>query len=131
MTSEGGAGTAADCQPGGETAGSCIRGGWFIEFDDGFIKCDDGRLAARYIDLAYSHTPAGAAPNSLRRERQVASALRNCTDFLMTSLICGAEGITVPAGAGPCLRARSAPTEAAPGGDRLERPPRRLAKGSR
>ena len=88
-----------------------------IEFDDGFIKCDDERLVARYIELAYPHTPAGAAPNSLRRERQVASALRNNTDFLMTSLIRGPGGIAGRAGADPRLR--------------LEQPPRRPAKGSR
>ena len=42
------------------------------------IKRDDGRLAPRYIEPAYPHTPAGGvAPDSLRRERQVASALRN------------------------------------------------------
>jgi hypothetical protein len=42
-----------------------------------FIKRDDGRLAQRYIGPTYPHTPAGATPNSFRRERQVASALRN------------------------------------------------------
>ena len=58
-----------------------------------FIKCDDGRLAPRYMGLAYPHTPAGAAPNSLRCERQVASALRSNPDFMTASLICGADGI--------------------------------------
>ena len=117
MTSERGDCAAADCQPEGETTGSCAPAALFIEVDDGLIKCDDGRLAARYIDLAYPHSPAGAALNSLRRERQVASALRNCTDFVMTSLICGAGGIAGRAGTDPRLR--------------LERPPRRPAKGSR
>jgi hypothetical protein len=102
-----------------------------IECDDGFIKGDDGRLAERYIELAYPHPPAGAASNSLRRERQVASALRNCTDFLMTSLICGAGGIAGQAGVGARSRTRQAAADAALGGDWLERLPCRRAKGSR
>ena len=58
-----------------------------------FIKRDDGRLAPRYIEPAYPHTPAGGVtPNRLRRERQVASALRNRTDFMMRSFYCGAAG---------------------------------------
>jgi hypothetical protein len=52
-----------------------------------FIKRDDGRLAQRYIGPTYPHTPAGAAPNSSRRERQVAAALRNdVTNFAIASL---------------------------------------------
>jgi hypothetical protein len=99
-----------------------------IEFDDGFIKGDDGRRSARYIEPAYPHTPAGAAPNSPRRERQVAFALRNNSDLLMMSLICGAAGRS----RGDLrLRMRRAPADAAPGDDWLEQPPRRPAKGSR
>jgi hypothetical protein len=131
MTSEGGDCAAADCQPEGETTGSCVRAALFIEVDDGLIKCDDGRLAARYIEHAYPHTPAGALSNGLRRERQVASALRNNTDFLMTSLICGTDGIAGRAGADPRRRVRPALADAAPGDDRLEQLPRRPAKGSR
>jgi hypothetical protein len=111
-----------------------VSGRVVIEFDDGCIKCDDGRLAARYIELAYPHSPAGAAPNSPRRERQVASALRNNPDFLMTSLIFAADGIAGRAGADPRLRMRPAPAGAASAigeGHRLEQPPRRPAKGSR
>ena len=54
-----------------------------------FIKRDDGRFGERYIEPAYPHTPAGPPSHSPRRERQVASALRNCTDFAIASLTCG------------------------------------------
>ncbi len=54
-----------------------------------FIKRDDGRLRQRYIEPAYPHTPAEATPKSFRRERLVASALRNGIDFVMASMICG------------------------------------------
>jgi hypothetical protein len=79
-----------------------------------FIKRDDGRLAPRYIEPAYPHTPAGGVtPNRLRRERQVASALRNRTDFTIRSFYCGTGG-RAPADARPRVR-----------------PPRCPAKGSR
>jgi hypothetical protein len=63
-----------------------------------FIKRDDGRLTERYIEPAYPHTPAGPPSRSSRRERQVASALRNCTDFTIASLIRGTDGTTGRAG---------------------------------
>jgi hypothetical protein len=74
-----------------------------------FIKRDDGRLAQRYIGPTYPHTPAGAAPNSSRRERQVAAALRNdVTNFAIASLDYGggnaAEEVVAEA------RARCKPT---------------------
>ena len=65
-----------------------------------FIKRDDGRLTERYIEPAYPHTPAGSPCQCPRRERQVASALRNCTDFAIASLIRGTGGTTGPAGGG-------------------------------
>ena len=85
MTSDGVDGTAADCQPG--------TGPWTQVPCRVFIKRDDGSLAPRYMGPAYPHTPAGAAPNSLRCERQVASALRSNPDLMTASLICGADGI--------------------------------------
>jgi hypothetical protein len=96
MTSDGVDGTAADGQPGAKPRDRAPG--------PPFIKRDDERLAPRYIELAYPHTPAGAAPNSLRRERQVASALRNSTDFLIASLICGAGGTAGRACAASRLR---------------------------
>ena len=70
-----------------------------------FIKRDDGRLAARYIERAYPHTPAGGAVPDLRRcERQVAAALRNQTDLLIASFDCGAGSAEWPG-----LAARSRP----------------------
>ena len=123
MTSEGADGTAADCQPG--------TGPWTQVPCRVFIKRDDGRLAPRYMGLAYPHTPAGAAPNSLRCERQVASALRSNSDFMTVSLTCGADGTAGRACADLCLPVR--PTAAgatrAFGADlRRERPRRRPAK---
>jgi hypothetical protein len=58
----------------------------------------------------------GVTPNRLRRERQVASALRNRTDFMIASFYCGAAGT-----------AGHASAEARP----RVRPPRRPAKGLR
>jgi hypothetical protein len=100
MTSDGVDGTAAECQPG--------TGRWTQVPCRVFIKRDDGRLAPRYMGAAYLHTPAGAAPNSLRCERQVASALRSNPDFVTASLICGADGIAGRACAGLRLRVRPA-----------------------
>ena len=54
-----------------------------------FIKRDDERLGQRYMQRDYPHAPAGAAPNSCRRERQVAFALRIRTDSVIASLIRG------------------------------------------
>ncbi len=82
-----------------------------------FIKRDDGRLAPRYIEPAYPHTPAGGVtPNRLRRERQVAFALRNRTDLMIGSFYCGAAGM---AGCAPADARSRVPL------------PRRPAKGSR
>ena len=84
MTTDGVNGTAADCQPetgrGDHTPGSV------------FINRDDGLLAPRYIQPAYPNTPAGAAPDRLRCERQVASALRNNIDLLTASSSFGPGG---------------------------------------
>lgn len=116
MTSDGVDGIAAGCRPWARTPGS-----WFI-------KPDDGRFAERYIEPAYPHTPAAGHPQGLRRERQVAPALRNRTDFVTASLICGADGIT----GGPRAEARLRQGAiAAAGSRRAERPPPRPAKGSR
>jgi hypothetical protein len=91
MTSDGVNGAAADGRAGAEPLGPL------------FIKRDDGRLAPRYIEPAYPHTPAGGAtPNRRRRERQVASALRNHTDFMIANLICGAAGTAGRAPAKAC-----------------------------
>jgi hypothetical protein len=85
MTSDGVDGTAADGRVGAEL---CNRPPGPL-----FIKCDDGRLAPRYIEPAYPHTPAGGVtPHHPRCERQVASALRNSTDLMIVSLICAAAG---------------------------------------
>ena len=96
MTSDGVDGTAADGQPG--------AGPWSQVPCRVFIKRDDGRLAPRYMGLAYPHTPAGAAPHSPWRELQVASALRNDPDLLIASFFFGAGG---PAGRA-CARLRPA-----------------------
>ena len=85
MTSAGVDGTAADGRAGTEPS----------DRPPGplFIKRDDGRLAPRYIERAYLHTPAGGVtPYRRWRERQVASALRDRTVFMIASLICGAAG---------------------------------------
>ena len=87
MTSDGVSGTAADGRAG---AKPCDRLPAPL-----FIKRDDGRLAPRYIEPAYPHTPAGGVtPHRHRRELQVASALRNRTNPMIASLICGAAGPT-------------------------------------
>ena len=109
MTSDGVHGTAADCRAGAEL---CDRRPGPL-----FIKRDDGRLAPRYIEPAYPHTPAGrVTPHRHRRELQVASALRNRTNFMIAIATCGAAGPTgwFCAEARPCLP-----------------PPRRPAKGWR
>ena len=120
-------GTAPDCQPRAEPCDRTPR--------PGFIKRDDGMLRPRYIEPAYPHTPAGAARDSRRRERQVASALRNSTDLLIASLICGAAGTAGRACADPCLRRRPTAIRAAAIGaadaQRMELRSRRPAKGSR
>ena len=59
-----------------------------------FINRDDERLGPRYIEPKYPQAPAGATPRCIRRERRVASALRNRTDSMFASLICGADGTT-------------------------------------
>ena len=69
-------------------------------FGSGFIKCDDGRLGAYYTEPEHPHTPAGPSPDSPRRERQVASALRICTDTPIRSLTRGASGDPGRAGGG-------------------------------
>ena len=96
MTSDGVDGTAADGHPGGHPGARA----WDEAPRSPFIKHDDGRLAPRYIGRDYSHTPAGAAPNSLRRERQVASALRNTPDLATLSCFSGADGTAERAGTG-------------------------------
>jgi len=85
MTSDGVDGTAAEDRA---CAALCDRPpGWLR------IKRDDERLAPRYMQHAYPHTPAGGVtPHRLRRERQVASALHNRTDLTIANLICGAAG---------------------------------------
>jgi hypothetical protein len=122
MTSDGVDGTAADGQPGAKPRDQAAG--------PPFIKRDDGRLAPRYIEPAYPHTPAGVTPNNLRRERQVASALRNTTDFEIASFNCGADGTAGGTCADPRLRVRPAASGAV-GGHRVERAPPRPAKGSR
>ena len=96
MTSDGVNGTAADGRAGAELPGPL------------FIKRDDGRLAPRYIERAYVHTPAGGVtPHRRRRERQVASALRDHPVFMIASLICGAAGTAGRASAEARPRGRS------------------------
>jgi hypothetical protein len=51
-------------------------------------KASDSAICSAIVPNA----PAGAHPNSVRRERQVAFALRRRTDFVIASLICGADG---------------------------------------
>lgn len=106
MTSDGVGGTAADDQAG---AGLHDRAP-----GTPLIKRDDGRFAPRYIGVAYPHTPVGGV--TPRRERQVAFALRNTTDLMIASLICGADGTAGRTGAEVRRRVR---------------PPRRPAKGPR
>ena len=105
MTTDGVHGTAADCRVDAEL---CDRLPGPL-----FIKRDDGRLAPRYIEPAYPHTPAGGVtPHRHRRELQVASALRNRTTFMIASLICGAAGLTGRPGAEPCAYLRPPPRPA-------------------
>ena len=101
MTSDGVSGTAAYGRAG---AKPCDRSPAPL-----FIKRDDGRLAPRYIEPAYPHTPAGGVTPNLRRERQVASALRTHTDFMIANLICGPAGTTGGASAEARPRARLSP----------------------
>ena len=101
MTSDGVHGTAADCRAGAEL---CDRLPGPL-----FIKRDDGRLAPRYIEPAYPHTPAGGVTPHLRRERQVASALRTQSDFMIVNSICGPAGTTGGASAEARPRARLSP----------------------
>lgn len=80
------------------------------------------------MEPAYPHTPAGAFSHPHRRELQVASALRNCTDLVIANLSCGTDGITGRAGADARLRPAAI---GAAGDNPAEPPPRRPAKGSR
>ena len=99
MTRDGVVGTAADGQASAELRNWPRR--------PLFIKRDDGRLAPRYIEPAYPHTPAGGVtPNRLRRERQVASALRNRTGLMIRSFYRGAAGTAGRAPADACPRVR-------------------------
>ena len=55
-----------------------------------FIKRGDERLGQRYMQRAIDPMrPPEPPPNSCRRERQVASALRRRTDSVIASLIRG------------------------------------------
>lgn len=74
MTSDGVDGTAAEDGPG---VGSQDRAP-----GSSLIKADDERLGQRYIEPRDPHVPATLPPRSARRERQVASALRDCIDFV-------------------------------------------------
>ena len=105
MTSDGVDGTAANSRAG---AAQCDQSPGPL-----FIKRDDGRLAPRYIEPAYPHTPAGGVtPHRHRRELQVASALRNQTHFMIASLICSAAGPTGRPRAEPCICLRPSPRPA-------------------
>jgi hypothetical protein len=74
-----------------------------------FIKRGDERLGRRYMQRDCPHAPAGAAPNSCRRERLVAFALRRRIDSVTASLIRGAAQI----GARLCPGAPARPADAA------------------
>ena len=74
-----------------------------------FIKRGDERLGQRYMQRDYPHAPAGAAPNSCRRERQVAFALRRRIDSVSASLIRGGAELD----ARPCPGAPARPTDRA------------------
>jgi hypothetical protein len=74
-----------------------------------FIKRGDERLGRRYMQRDCPHAPAGAAPNSCRRERLVAFALRRRIDSVTASLIRGAAEI----GARLCPGAPARPADAA------------------
>ncbi len=112
MTSDGVGGTAAEGRAQAGPPQGALR--------SPAIKRDDGRPGQRYIQSRYPHAPAGAIPDSVRRERQVASALRDCTDFRIASLSRGADGPVV------AMRWR-----APAAGHRAARPRCRPAKGSR
>jgi hypothetical protein len=100
MTSDGVDGTAAEIRTGAESCNRRTRG---LR-----IKRGDERLAPRYIEPEYPHTPAGGArPRDPRRELQVASALRNRTGLTIWSFFCGAAG---PAG---WLRGKTRPSRRA------------------
>jgi len=101
MTSDGVSGTAAYGRAG---ANPCDRLPAPL-----FIKRDDGRLAPRYIEAAYPHTPAGGVTPHLRRERQVAFALRTQTDLMIANLTCGPAGTTGGASAEARPRAQPSP----------------------
>jgi hypothetical protein len=74
-----------------------------------FIKRGDERLGQRYMLRDCPHAPAGAAPNSCRRERQVAFALRRRTDSVIASLTRGGAEI----GARLCPGAPARPADGA------------------
>jgi hypothetical protein len=65
-------------------------------------KASDSAICSAIVPNA----PAGAHPNSVRRERQVAFALRRRTDSVIASLIRGADGEAGRPGADarPCVR---------------------------
>jgi hypothetical protein len=72
-----------------------------------FIKRDDERLGRRYIGPRYPPVSRRSPPQNLRRERQVASALLERSDFMVASVIC--DGCTgKPGGAAARSRVRSA-----------------------
>ncbi len=96
MTSHGGGGSAGRDRAG---SGSGTRALQRMP-----IKRDDERLGARYIEARYPHAPAGATPDSIRRERQVAFALRDCTAFVIASLRCGAGASAAAPSRRPCTR---------------------------
>lgn len=102
MTSDGVDGTAAMSR-----SKACPWDRWWdCSLALSFIKRDDGRFAALYTEPAYPHTPAGAAPQPPRRERQVAAALHYGTDLPIASVICGAAG-TAGRGASGLRRRRA------------------------
>lgn len=91
MTSDGVDGTAAR-----DRSRACPWDRWWDRsLAPSFIKRDDGRFAALYTEPAYPHTPAGAAPQLPRRERQVAAALHDSgPDLPIASVIRGIAGAT-------------------------------------
>jgi hypothetical protein len=72
-----------------------------------FIKHDDERPGQRYIGPQYPQGSRRSRPQSNRRERRVASALRRRIDLMFADLICRPTGMdgrpcrTVPAAIGP------------------------------
>src|SRR3954466_8811228 len=67
----------------------CGRGSLSACLSSVMTKASDSAICCAIVPDA----PAGASPNSVRRERQVASALRRRTDFAIVSLTCGTDGI--------------------------------------